>query len=1047
MATYTIKGYNGADLAIEGGGSTLLVGSRFMVKPAWDVSTDVRTFTITDDDTIFDGDEAADEVGGDSTQSVTVTDASGGVVASGRVYLENSATLIGPDGTTITLYTVEAGGVVVGVVTSAPLQPGVTYQVSAIDDVTPTNAPTYGSVHSASYDPDLANSITGGSYNDSIEAGAGNDSIEAGAGNDTVTGGAGNNTASLGDGNDYFGAWDQSGNDTVYGVAGDDTIIGAGGSDVLYGGDGADALTGGPGSDTLYGGADNDWFTVTSDHEWDVIWGGETGNDWDILGFNNWNTTSGIAVDFNGTGFGTYQFTSTNTSGQFHEIEVVGGTDYNDTIDASPDAGGQQLWGNGGQDSLLGGSGNDTLYGGVGTDTLSGGAGFDVLDGGADADRLSGGTGNDSLFGGAGNDTIYGDRVEFDGSAYKPTGQIDTVISVANAADFAIDLYWIDYDGQPSYYATLQPGGTFQISTGTGHNWFITAAGTSEPLQLIIGAPNQTVVFGPDFSDEIQGGDGDDLLYGNAGSDTLYGGTGADTLYGGGGNDAAYGGDDVDTFFITAAEGTDSLYGGEGGDDWDTVWFYGPTGVTVTLTGNEQGTYGFASGGSGSFWEIEAIGGTSGADLIDASAASSGMELYGGDGNDTLTGGSGGDWLEGGGGNDLLTGGDGWDGLDGGAGNDTLYGGAGADDAYGGEGDDSVFGGAGTDLLYGGGGRDTLDGGSEADTLYGDLGDDVLVGGAGKDTVTGGAGSDVFVLADGSGVDVITDFDLGDPDGDGLTTDRLDVSGLTDADGNPVDAWDVTVLEDPNGNAVLVFPNGESVTLFGIMASQVDSAPELHAMGIPCLAAGTPIATPSGPRPVEAIARGDPVLTPDGPLPVVWAGSVHLGPEALAARPGLRPVRIAHGALGNDTDLLLSPQHGVLLGSGRGARLVRARHLAELGCPGVRVARGVRSVTYHHLLLPRHALLQTGGIATESLYPGPVALAAFPPRQRLEVAAAVRACAAAGKASQDAPDNGYGPRVCPLARRREAADLIAHLIRARRPVIAASRGDRASPAP
>jgi Ca2+-binding RTX toxin-like protein len=77
--------------------------------------------------------------------------------------------------------------------------------------------------------------------------------------------------------------------------------------------------------------------------------------------------------------------------------------------------------------------------------------------------------------------------------------------------------------------------------------------------------------------------------------------------------------------------------------------------------------------------------------------------------------------------------------------------------------DDILNGGPGADLLQGFGGNDILIGGA---------GDDTLVGGRGSDTLTGGAGHDTFIFSPGdsvasdvttgAGVDIITDFEVGD---------------------------------------------------------------------------------------------------------------------------------------------------------------------------------------------------------------------------------------------------------------------------------------------
>ncbi|MFP4451018.1 MAG: hypothetical protein ACLFP0_08840, partial [Rhodosalinus sp.] len=69
---------------------------------------------------------------------------------------------------------------------------------------------------------------------------------------------------------------------------------------------------------------------------------------------------------------------------------------------------------------------------------------------------------------------------------------------------------------------------------------------------------------------------------------------------------------------------------------------------------------------------------------------------------------------------------------------------------------------------------------------------------------------------------------------------------------------------------------------------------------------------------------------------------------------------------------------------------------------------------YVHLLLPRHDLLLAEGIAAESFYPGPEALAALSPADRAALAAALPGGPAA-----------YGAPARPLVRRHEAGLLLA----------------------
>lgn len=63
----------------------------------------------------------------------------------------------------------------------------------------------------------------------------------------------------------------------------------------------------------------------------------------------------------------------------------------------------------------------------------------------------------------------------------------------------------------------------------------------------------------------------------------------------------------------------------------------------------------------------------------------------------------------------------------GGDGNDRITGGSGADLLFGQAGNDTIKGGGGNDLLFGGAGNDTLDGGSGDNQLFGEAGDDLMI--------------------------------------------------------------------------------------------------------------------------------------------------------------------------------------------------------------------------------------------------------------------------------------------------------------------------------
>lgn len=94
-------------------------------------------------------------------------------------------------------------------------------------------------------------------------------------------------------------------------------------------------------------------------------------------------------------------------------------------------------------------------------------------------------------------------------------------------------------------------------------------------------------------------------------------------------------------------------------------------------------------------------------------------------------------------------------------GSDRIDAGRGDDIVQGGRGFDWINGGHGADVLYGGAGRDTLKGKRGNDVLDGGDGRDKISGGAGNDLLTGGRNADKFIFTNGSGRDVITDFEEG----------------------------------------------------------------------------------------------------------------------------------------------------------------------------------------------------------------------------------------------------------------------------------------------
>jgi Ca2+-binding RTX toxin-like protein len=110
--------------------------------------------------------------------------------------------------------------------------------------------------------------------------------------------------------------------------------------------------------------------------------------------------------------------------------------------------------------------------------------------------------------------------------------------------------------------------------------------------------------------------------------------------------------------------------------------------------------------------------------------------------------------------------------LFGGAGNDTLTGGSGADLIFGQSGNDTLLGKGGADFLFGGSDDDTLIGGDGNDQMFGESGNDRFIWNPGDDTdlIEGGDGTDTVEVNGGNGAEIFTVT----PNGTRVHFDRLD---------------------------------------------------------------------------------------------------------------------------------------------------------------------------------------------------------------------------------------------------------------------------------
>jgi Ca2+-binding RTX toxin-like protein len=282
---------------------------------------------------------------------------------------------------------------------------------------------------------------------------------------------------------------------------------------------------------------------------------------------------------------------------------------------------------------------------------------------------------------------------------------------------------------------------------------------SGRPITVSIGLGQQPtagndVILGTPGPDRIFAGGGNDIVCAGAGNDVVDGGAGNDRVDAGAGNDT-----------VIARAGNDVVIGGAGSD---TVSYAGnPVAVRVNLAGS--GAQNTAGAG------IDAIVGTE--------------NLFGGNGNDILTGNAAGNRISAGPGNDRVDGAAGNDRIDAGSGNDTVVARVGNDTVIGGPGIDVVSyagnpaavrvnlgtaarqntRGAGLDILtgtenlVGGNGSDILTANAAGNRITAGPGNDRIDGGPGNDRVDGGQGNDTVIARVGNdtsiggpGIDVIS---------------------------------------------------------------------------------------------------------------------------------------------------------------------------------------------------------------------------------------------------------------------------------------------------
>ena len=296
---------------------------------------------------------------------------------------------------------------------------------------------------------------------------------------------------------------------------------------------------------------------------------------------------------------------------------------------------------------------------------------------------------------------------------------------------------------------------------------------------------NDTVVNGGTIAGDVDLGAGEDTYRGRGDGSVagvIRGEGGQDTLIGSDADDVIAGGADFDT--IRGRGGDDSLLAGT--DSSGDNLFGGAGDDTIAAADGDAQIYAGAGedlvdGGAG---DDTIYGGADADDMTglggdDLVLGNTGDDfLTGGTGNDTVQGGQGDDTVRGGGWSDTVFGGAGEDSVDGGDGADLVGGGSGGDTVAGGDGDDRIFGGTGDDDIIGQTGDDEINAGAGADTVAGNNQDDTIRGQGGDDSLDGGSGQDT--IRGGEGHDTIEGGIFGDLLGGGAGNDLIDGEGGND---------------------------------------------------------------------------------------------------------------------------------------------------------------------------------------------------------------------------------------------------------------------------
>ncbi len=203
--------------------------------------------------------------------------------------------------------------------------------------------------------------------------------------------------------------------------------------------------------------------------------------------------------------------------------------------------------------------------------------------------------------------------------------------------------------------------------------------------------------------------------------------------------------------------------------------------------------------------------------------------------------------------------------------------------------------------------------------------------------------------------------------GDGYTVEIINSSGVVIATetiiptANALTGYSVPVTFPAAGSYTLRFTELGNDNSLGALLDNISI--------IACFVRGSHIETKAGPRVIETLQAGDMVRTKDhGFQPIRWIGST-----TCAAKGDLAPILFRKGAVGNERDLKVSPNHRMMLSDWRADMLFGQ---AEVLAPAkalvndhsiLRVEGG--EAEYFHMMFDQHEIVFSEGVPSESFYP------------------------------------------------------------------------------